>query len=91
MAHADFATSKGMNTRSGVGVDARQPQRVHLMLSRDAVRLEIFARFFQAQLGCTDALYLDGAISRLYPPALQGGQVDTSGDFAGFLTVTPKP
>jgi uncharacterized protein YigE (DUF2233 family) len=88
VAHSGFATSKGTATRSGVGVDSRNPKRVHLVLSRDPVRLETFAELFRTRLGCTDALYLDGNVSRLYPPALQGGNPDTGGLFSGFIAVT---
>jgi uncharacterized protein YigE (DUF2233 family) len=38
----------------------------------------------------TDALFLDGAISRIYVPALQ--RPDTDGDFTGILCVSaPAP
>ncbi|MDY7232476.1 phosphodiester glycosidase family protein [Hyalangium rubrum] len=88
--HPGFASSKGLATRSGVGVDARSPRRVYLVLSQEPVRLATFAALFQTQLGCTDALYMDGNISRLYPPALQGGVTDTGGAFSGFLAVVEK-
>jgi uncharacterized protein YigE (DUF2233 family) len=88
--HPGFAGSKGMATRSGVGVDARVPGRVHIVLSQDSVRLETFAALFRTQLGCTDALYLDGNVSRLYPPALQGGSPDMGPPFSGFLAVIEK-
>jgi uncharacterized protein YigE (DUF2233 family) len=88
--HSGFASSKGTATRSGVGVDARNSQRVHLVLSSEPVRLETFAELFRSELGCTDALYLDGNVSRLYPPALQGGDSDTHGTFSGFLAVIEK-
>jgi uncharacterized protein YigE (DUF2233 family) len=71
-------------------VDAQNPQRVHIVLSDEAVRLETFAKLFATQLDCTDALYLDGNISRLYPAALQGGDSDTGGAFSGFLAVVEK-
>ncbi|WP_224363375.1 phosphodiester glycosidase family protein [Hyalangium versicolor] len=85
--HPGFKDSKGTATRSGVGVE--NPQRIHIVLSAAPVRLETFAELFRTQLGCSDALYLDGNISRLYPPALQGGRADTAGSFSGFLVVTP--
>ncbi|WP_157231907.1 phosphodiester glycosidase family protein [Hyalangium minutum] len=88
--HPGFNTSKGLATRSGVGVDAGNAQRVHLVLSSEPVRLETFAELFRTQLGCKDALYLDGNVSRLYPAALQGGNMDTGGTFSGFLAVTEK-
>lgn len=89
--HPGLTASRSAFTRSGVGVDARNPWRVHLVLSREPVSLETFARFFQARLGCTDALYLDGAISHLYVPALHEAAPDTGGPFSGFLVVTETP
>jgi uncharacterized protein YigE (DUF2233 family) len=86
-----LAGSKSGYTRSGVGLDAKAPGRVYLVLSRGKVPVRALAEVFQHQLGCSDALYLDGDISRLPPPALQGGDTDTGGGFSGFLTVTTKP
>jgi uncharacterized protein YigE (DUF2233 family) len=71
-------------------VDARNPQRIYIVLSEEPVRLQVFADLFRTQLGCADALYLDGNVSRLYPPSLQGGNADTGKSFSGFLVVTPK-
>lgn len=88
--HPGFHTSKGLATRSGVGVDAKNARRVYLVLSTEPVRLETFAELFRTQLGCNDALYLDGNVSRLYPVSLQGGNMDVGGTFSGFLAVTEK-
>lgn len=88
--HPGFDSSKGLATRSGVGVEKGNAQRVYLVLSTEPVRFETFAELFRTQLGCRDALYLDGNVSRLFPAALQGGNMDTGGKFSGFLAVTEK-
>ena len=86
--HPDFAASQSLRTRSGVGVDEQRPQRVHLVLSREPVRMQTLAELFRTQLGCTDALYLDGVISRLYPFAADESPPGEDARFSGFLTVT---
>ncbi|WP_158623731.1 phosphodiester glycosidase family protein [Corallococcus llansteffanensis] len=85
-----LAGSRSRYTRSGVGVDAKAPGRVFWVLSRDKVPVRALAEVFQSRLGCTDALYLDGAISRFHPPTLQGGAPETGGAFSGFLVLTPR-
>lgn len=65
--------------RSGVGVDGRT---VHLAISQGFVRFAELAALF-TELGCKDALYLDGTISALD----QGLGPPPQGRFAGFLVV----
>ncbi|WP_442577634.1 phosphodiester glycosidase family protein [Mesorhizobium sp. ASY16-5R] len=48
-------------TRNGVGV--RDPDTVVLAISLSEVSLGSFARLFRDELGCPNALFLDGAIS----------------------------
>ncbi|MEQ1952551.1 phosphodiester glycosidase family protein [Mesorhizobium sp. CN2-181] len=50
-------------TRNGVGV--RDPDTVVLAISMSEVSLGSFARLFRDELGCPNALFLDGAISTL--------------------------
>ncbi|TGQ96857.1 hypothetical protein EN847_33175, partial [Mesorhizobium sp. M1C.F.Ca.ET.204.01.1.1] len=54
--------------RNGVGV--RDGGTVVLAISRSEVSLGSFARLFRDQLGCPNALFLDGSISSLYAPAI---------------------
>ena len=70
--------------RSGVGVT----DSLHAVfaISNDGVDLNAFAGFFKSGLGCTDALYLDGAISRMYVSEL--GRLDDGGGFVGMLGIT---
>ena len=88
--HPDFAASQSLRTRSGVGVDASHPQLVHIVLSRDPVRMWTLAELFRTRLGCTDALYLDGAISQLYPFSTDRPSPEETARFSGFLTVTSR-
>ena len=48
------------------GVCARTPHEVLFAVSETPVNFHTFARFFRDQLGCRDALYLDGTISQFY-------------------------
>lgn len=48
------------------GVCAKTPQRVIFAVSEGPVSFHAFARLFQGELGCRDALYLDGTLSRIY-------------------------
>ncbi len=63
--------------RNGVGV--RDPQTVVFAISDEPVSFGAFARLFRDELGCRDALFLDGSISVLYAPEL------------GRDDVAPKP
>jgi uncharacterized protein YigE (DUF2233 family) len=66
--HPRFApASHNALIRSGVGV--RTPKEVWLAVTRGPITFFDFARLFRDELGCPDALYLDGTISRLYAPS----------------------
>jgi uncharacterized protein YigE (DUF2233 family) len=81
-------SSPNLNIRSGVGV--RDGHTAVFAISRDEVDFHTIATLFRDVLGCRDALFLDGAISRMYVPALR--RLDTDGDFAGILSVSaPAP
>ena len=79
------AESMHLNIRSGVA--AISPDEVAIVISRQKVNLYAFATFFRDSLRCSDALYLDGSISKLYAPSL-GRHED--GEFAAILAVVPK-
>jgi uncharacterized protein YigE (DUF2233 family) len=55
--------------RNGVGVSADGARAVFAIADRP-VNFHAFARLFRDTLGLSDALYLDGSISRLYAPDL---------------------
>ncbi len=70
--------------RNGVGVI--NSQQIVFIISNEPVCFYEFARIFQDYFGCRDALYLDGAISRMYIPAL--GRYDLEGDFGVIIGIT---
>jgi uncharacterized protein YigE (DUF2233 family) len=79
--------SPNRRTRSGVGVRAGG-RTVVFALSAEPVTFHEFASVFRLSLNCADALYLDGEISRFFPP---GEPItDPGGPFAGILTVTAR-
>jgi uncharacterized protein YigE (DUF2233 family) len=55
--------------RNGVGV--ADPGTAYFVISEDPVSFGRFARFFRDELGCKNALYLDGSVSSLWDPAGQ--------------------
>jgi len=59
-------TSRSRHIRNGVCVKANHT--VVLVISEQPVSLYEFARFFQLEIGCSDALYLDGSISSVFAP-----------------------
>ncbi len=79
--------STNCRLRSGIGVD--REGRVHLVVSNGAVNFHDFATLFKQNLGCDNALYLDGAISVLYAPVI-GRHARSRTHFAAFLAVIAK-
>lgn len=61
---SDNGTS--LQIRNGVGV--AKDGSAWFAISDDPVSFGRFARLFRDRLGCPDALYLDGAVSRLWDP-----------------------
>lgn len=51
------------------GVCARKPDEVVFAVSQSPVTFHAFARLFRDEIGCRDALYLDGTLSRIYTQA----------------------
>ena len=82
--HDKFAPrSTNALPRSGVGVASKD--RVIFAITRGPIRFYDFAVLFRDQLGCPNALYLDGVISQLWAPSLR--LEDDGGDFMGMLAV----
>lgn len=75
--------SRNLNIRSGVGW--LDPGRIVFLISDDRVNFHDFASVFKERFGCTEALYLDGAISRIYLPALR--RYDMGGQFGVMIGV----
>ncbi len=70
--------------RNGVGVS--DTNTVHLVMSEGSVRFHDMATLFRDELGCSDALYLDGMISGLWAEGFPNDQLRQK--YAGFLVVT---
>lgn len=75
--------SRNLNIRNGVGV--RKDGGVLFAISREPINFHAFATWF-IQQGCTDALYLDGYVSRAYIPEEGLDQLD--GTLGVLITVT---
>lgn len=83
-----LAESGSRHIRNGVGVSADGGRAV-FAISEAPVTFHEFARLFRDGLGLGQALYLDGAVSRLHAPALgrAGGGLRPIGPIVG--TVVP--
>lgn len=77
--------STNLNIRNGVGI--LPDNKVVFAMSKTAINFYDFAKYFQS-LGCKDALYLDGFVSRTYLPEKQWTQTD--GNFGVIIGVTTK-
>ncbi len=77
--------SSNVYVRSGVGIDSLG--RAVFAISKQPVNLYTFASLFIQQLGCQNALYLDGAISLMYTP---GVSEQKGGDFGPIIAITSK-
>ncbi|MCB2377087.1 phosphodiester glycosidase family protein [Hymenobacter sp. BT635] len=75
--------STNLNVRNGVGI--LPDGQVVFAMSKEPVSLYAFAAYFQ-QLGCRNALYLDGFVSRTYLPEKHWQQTD--GDFGVMIGVS---
>jgi uncharacterized protein YigE (DUF2233 family) len=56
------------------------------VISDSPVTFYVFAKFFLDQVGCREALYLDGSISSLYAPSV--GREDHGRDLGPMFGVT---
>lgn len=84
--HAAFKEgSTNLNIRNGVGI--LPDNKVVFAMSKKEINFYDFAKFFQ-NLGCKNALYLDGFVSRTYLPEKKWEQTD--GNFGVIIGVTNK-
>jgi len=74
--------SDNLNIRNGVCV--LDDVRVVFAISKRAVSFYDFAVYFQ-KMGCRNALYLDGFVSRMYAP--EKGLTDLGGDFGVIIGI----
>ncbi len=77
--------SKNINIRNGVGI-LPNGKIIFAMSKRDSEFLRVRVLF--KQLGCTDASYLDGYVSRMYLP--QKKWLQTDGDFGVMIGIIKK-
>lgn len=75
--------SANLNLRNGVGV--LPDGKIAFVITRQETNFYELAQYFQ-NLGCREALYLDGFVSRMYLPEKDFKQLD--GDFAVIIAVT---
>jgi len=86
MIHPDFnEKSSNINIRNGVGILPNG--NVLFVLSKSFVTFYEMASYFKT-LGCKNALYLDGAVSRMYLPS--ANWADTVGDFGVIIGEVQK-
>jgi len=80
--------STNLNIRNGVGVNTKG--QLVFIISRRPVNLYDFASIFRDQYDCPNALYLDGAISQTFLPAL--GREDGGRNFGPIIGMwVPNP
>jgi uncharacterized protein YigE (DUF2233 family) len=82
--HSDFKEgSTNLNIRNGVGI--LPDHKVIFALSKEPINFYDFANYFK-KLGCKNALYLDGFVSRMYLP--EKNWMQTDGNFGVIIGVT---
>jgi len=82
--HAAFKeNSTNLNIRNGVGILPNN--QIVFVISKKEINFYDFAAYFK-KLGCINALYLDGFVSRTYLPEKKWNQID--GDFGVIIGVT---
>jgi uncharacterized protein YigE (DUF2233 family) len=82
--HAAFKkNSTNLNIRNGVGILPNN--QIIFAISKKEINFYDFAEYFK-KLGCKNALYLDGFVSRTYLPEKKWKQID--GNFGVIIGVT---
>jgi uncharacterized protein YigE (DUF2233 family) len=84
--HPDFKKgSANLNIRNGVGI--LPDGNIVFVLSKKEINFYDFASYFKS-LGCKNALYLDGFVSRAYAPS--ENWIQTDGNFGALFAVIGK-
>ena len=82
--HSAFkANSTNLNIRNGVGILPNN--EIIFAMSKKEINFYEFAKYFK-NLGCKNALYLDGFVSRTYLPEKKW--IQTDGDFGVIIGVS---
>jgi uncharacterized protein YigE (DUF2233 family) len=83
---AFIVNSTDRKPRNGVGVSG--PTQVHFVITKGWVSFYEFARFFRDNLGCRNALFLDGgAAPGLYAPDLARNDAPSHGGYGPIIAV----
>ncbi len=81
-----FPSSDSLKYRSGVCV---KNNTAYFAVTQSPINFYYFAKFFQAELGCKDALYLDGTLSQLsYLGKIYGAPFWNVRPYVGIWAVT---
>ncbi len=84
--HPDFKkNSENLNTRNGVGI--LPDGKLIFAISKEGINFYDFAFYFK-KMGCKNALYLDGGVSRIYLPKENQEQLD--GNFGVIIAEIKK-
>lgn len=75
--------SANLNVRNGVGI--LPGNKLLFAMSKEPVNFYDFAEYFKS-MGCINALYLDGVVSRTYLP--EKNWIQTDGDFGVMIGIT---
>lgn len=78
--------SSSLYIRNGVGITAEG--NIVFAISNEPVNFHLFATLFLEKLKCTNALYLDGAISKMYLPNIN--RLDLDGNLGPIIALTKK-
>jgi uncharacterized protein YigE (DUF2233 family) len=76
--------SKSLYIRNGVGIT--QGGKIVFAISNQPINFYLFAQLFKDELHCPNALFLDGAISKMYAPEIN--RFDVNGDLGPFVVLT---
>ncbi len=77
------ASSTNLNIRNGVGI--LPDNKILFTMSKEAINFYDFASYFK-KMGCKNALYLDGFVSRTYLP--EQNWIQTDGNFGIIIGIT---
>jgi uncharacterized protein YigE (DUF2233 family) len=75
--------SKSLFIRNGVGIT--QGGKIVFAISNQPINFYLFAQLFKDALHCPNALFLDGAISKMYAPEIN--RFDVNGDLGPFVVL----
>jgi uncharacterized protein YigE (DUF2233 family) len=77
------ATSNSLFIRNGVGISA--DETLIFAISNQPINFHLFAAFFKEKLQCPNALFLDGAISKMYLPDIN--RLELNGNLGPFIVL----